>query len=35
MFRKVQMARGEDAMQAGALLAGLVNALVFNNSQLR
>jgi len=35
VLRKVQMARGEDAMQAGALLAGLEYALVFKYSQLR
>jgi len=33
--QKVQMVRGKDAMQADALLAGLENALVFKNSQLR
>ena len=35
MFRKVQMARGEDAMQADALLDGSEYALLFKNSQFR
>ena len=35
IFRKVQIARGEDAMQEGAVLIRLTNALVFKYSWLR
>jgi hypothetical protein len=35
VFRKVQIARGEDAMQEGAVLIRLTNALVFKYSWLR